>query len=65
MLVQCAADGTTFEAHEAPYPGEGRQTHLLSKDGDRVIECPTCARRYWFYDATGRWTADRDLKIVS
>jgi hypothetical protein len=65
MLVQCLRDSTTFEAHEMPYPGTGRQTTRMSKDGDKYIECPTCARRYFFHDATGKWSSDRDLKIVA
>jgi hypothetical protein len=65
MLVQCLRDSTTFEAHECPYPDEGRQTTHHATDGDRYIECPTCARRYFFHTETGKWSCDRDLKIIA
>lgn len=64
MLVQCLRDNTKFEAREMPYPGEGRQRTENCAAGDKYIECPTCARRYFYYDATGKWTSDRDLKIL-
>jgi hypothetical protein len=65
MLVQCMREMTVFEAHEIPYPGEGRQTKFYSAAGDRYIECPTCRRRYFFHDGTGKWSCDRDLNIIS
>lgn len=65
MLVQCLRDNTTFEAHECPYPGEGRQMREMCATGDKYIECPTCRRRYFFHDATQKWSSDRDLKIIA
>lgn len=65
MLVKCNRDNTTFEAHEVPYPGAEQQTKHHCEGGDKYIECPTCARRYFFHTATGKWSSDRDLQIIS
>lgn len=64
MLVTCLRDNTTFSAIEMPYPNKDRQGTFMSKTGDRYIECPTCARRYFWHDTTEKWSADRDLKIL-
>jgi hypothetical protein len=64
MRVQCLRDNTTFDAIAIAYPSERRPTTEMCERGDRYIECPTCARRYFFHDKTGKWSSDRDLKII-
>lgn len=64
MIVKCMRDNTTFVPIIKPYPRTGKQMTEMSKDGDRFIECPTCARRYFFHDESGKWESDRDLVIV-
>jgi uncharacterized C2H2 Zn-finger protein len=47
---RCPKDRTVFEAEPVPYPRPGRQSKHNCADGDKFIECPTCGRRYFYYD---------------
>ena len=57
MRVKCERDNTEWGAFPMPYPAEGRQTTFYNEEGDMFLDCPTCCRRYFLYDAkhlTGR-----------
>jgi uncharacterized protein with PIN domain len=73
MDVQCLRDNTIFEAVPEPYPGPQIQTHLYDMNGDKFIECPTCGRRYFYYnhgtdleenELKLGWFSDRELRIL-
>jgi hypothetical protein len=62
--VKCERDGTIWEAIGFPYPTKDRQTNFNNKDGDRFIECPKCARRYFLVDAAGaKFINDRERNM--
>lgn len=56
MTVKCNRDGTVFEAIVTPYPVPA---------GSKYIECPTCARRYFYDEEKGIWESDRPLVILN
>lgn len=75
MRVRCEKDNTVWEATPEKYPRPDVQSKYYDKNGDRVINCPTCCRGYFFYnggsdlikigeaDKTG-WHSDRPLTIL-
>ena len=63
MKVRCERDGTVFNTEPQPYPLSGFQTKRNDKNGDKVIDCPTCGRGY-FSDGNGNYVGDRKLTIL-
>lgn len=72
MKMKCERDDTIFDAVPQPYPLPEKQSgHYDPVNGDQYIQCPTCGRRYFFYNGgentvgrenqNGHWYADRRL----